>query len=246
MPGLAAAAAAGMSLLAAAAGAPPPTLAAGRRQLFFDESFLASASGVSVVMKPLHVADDAAIDAVLRPEPDRYPWEGSRFNYYHSLVDNGTHVLLYYDVLTSTGPVTGDIARATCLAISDKSLGGSFTRPNLGLVDFNGSRDNNSTPLAHSVAGFTAGSLTRCCAVVWPLNKTGHSPGTMFIDTQAPAAERFKMIALWSAPAASGTWTFTSPDGIRFTPVAHVYSGSDTQDVRAVAHSRHMHKTESS
>ena len=168
---------AGKDLRAEKTGGSVRTLPAGQRQLFLDESFLASSSGVSVTMKPLHIADDR-INVVLRPEPESYPWEGARFNYYHSLVDNGTHVLLYYDVLSSTGPVKDDIARATCLAVSS-DRGETFTRPNLGLVAFNGSTDNN---------------------IVWPLNKTGHSPGTVFLDEDAPAAERFKMIALWSAP----------------------------------------------
>jgi len=46
------------------------------------------------------------------------------------------------------------------------------------------------------------------------------------------------MIAIWKGNLTGAdcrwnlcTWLFVSPDGVRFTPSAHLYSGSDTQDV---------------
>ena len=97
--------------------------------------------------------------------------------------------------------------------------GKTFTKPNLGLVSFNGSTTNN---------------------IVMPRNKTSWSSGTVFLDPNpnAPADEKYKLIALWN-PAThmreddSGTWTFASPDGVDFHPISHgpVYHGSDTQDV---------------
>ena len=90
----------------------------------------------------------------------------------------------------------------TSLAVSEDGI--HFTRPNLGNVVFNGSRENN---------------------IIWPLSKTSHSPGTVFMDTNpdAPADERFKMISIWNPSTDmkeddSGSWTMVSPDGIRFRP----------------------------
>ena len=97
----------GAALLAAGALAAPPAprLVGTERQLFFDTLDLASLSNASVKLhRPtIHGPPE---DFVLEPET---LWEGGRFNYYHSVVDNGTHVLLYYDSLTSDGPVKDDI-----------------------------------------------------------------------------------------------------------------------------------------
>ena len=97
----------GAALLAAGALAAPPAprRVGTERQLFFDTLDLASLSNASVKLhRPtIHGPPESF---VLEPET---LWEGGRFNYYHSVVDNGTHVLLYYDSLTSDGPVKDDI-----------------------------------------------------------------------------------------------------------------------------------------
>ncbi len=41
--------------------------------------------------------------------------QGGRFNYYNSVVDNGTHVMLYYD---ARGTLPNWAGRTTCLAVS--------------------------------------------------------------------------------------------------------------------------------
>ena len=193
----------------------PRTVRLAARQLFMDTADLATVSPNASVRLHRPVVHGPPEPFVLEPEE---VWEGGRFNYYHSVVDNGTHVLLYYDSLTSDGPVKNDIQRVTCLAISSDG-GNTFMRPDLGLVAFNGSRHNN---------------------IVWPLNKTSHSPGTVFMDPNpnVPADERYKMIAIWNPDTDmkeddSGSWTMVSADGIRFRPKSHgpVYHGSDTQDV---------------
>ena len=116
------------------------------------------------------------------------------------------------------GPIKDDIKRCTCLAISSDG-GHTFTKPNLGLVSFNGSTQNN---------------------IVMPRNKTSWSSGTVFEDENpaAPPDEKFKLIALWNPDTHKNeddgqTWTFASPDGIDFHPLSAgpVYKNSDTQDV---------------
>ena len=201
---------AGVSLLVAA------SVLAAPRQLFLDESSIESSSGTRLRMHPA-VIDDSA-PKLLPGGPGGGPWEGGRIIGYNSVVDNGTHVLLYYDAFSVNGPVKDDIARCTCLAISADG-GMTFTKPNLGLVSFNGSTDNN---------------------IVMPRNKTSWSSGTVFKDDNpaAPDTERFKLIALWNPDTHKTeddgeTWTFASTDGIDFRPLSKgpVYHGSDTQDV---------------
>ena len=187
-----------------------------RRHLFFDMSAIESNNGTAIRMHPA-VIDDSA-PRLSSGGLGGGPWEGGRIIGYNSVVDNGTHVLMYYDAFSVNGQVKHDIQRCTCLAISSDG-GKTFTKPRLGLVAFNGSFDNN---------------------IVMPRNKTSWSSGTVFMDEnpEAPPSERYKLIALWN-PAThlreddSGTWTFASPDGIHFTPLstAAVYHGSDTQDV---------------
>lgn len=154
-----------------------------------------------------------------------------RISYYSSVVDNGTHVLLYYD---AHGPLPAWAGRATCLAVSASGRGGSFERPALGLSLFNGSRRNN---------------------IVWPTDNRGDSsvpgcndrpglgcrewwsPGAAFIDNSAPASERYKMVGGWCPKDAAhpclGTWVFSSSDGLHYKNVSAkpIYHGSDTEDV---------------
>ena len=93
----------------------------------------------------------------------------------------------------------------TCLAVSGDD-GITFTKPTLGLVEINGSKANNC---------------------VWPPGgalAAVHEPGTVFLDTnpKAPRDERYKMIATWGlcTGCGNGTFTFVSPDGLRFRPVS--------------------------
>eukprot|EP01046_Picozoa_sp_COSAG06_P037326 COSAG06_NODE_4203_length_4481_cov_3.519651_4_plen_312_part_00 len=100
--------------------------------------------------------------------------------------------------------------------------GKTFVKPKLGLVEFDGSKQNNivlgkqinSTGLAESI-----------------------EPGTVFIDTN-PACkpnEKFKMVATWSPAGgkAMGATMFASADGFLFKNMTAEPQlvGSDSQDV---------------
>ena len=61
----------------------------GGKQLFFDTDGLAEYKGVTVSVHEPHERDDFA---VIYEEP----WENVRSFGYNSVVDNGTHVLIYY------------------------------------------------------------------------------------------------------------------------------------------------------
>jgi hypothetical protein len=154
------------------------------------------------------------------------PWENLRSFGYNSVVDNGTHVLIYYMLkstwllspaecaaATPAACVEGWFTNAfTCVAISPDGSPSSFVKPVLNLVEINGSKQNNCIwpPGAHLAAR--------------------HETGTVFIDERpgapgvpgVPADSRYKMIATWGdRPGVSnGTFTFASSDGLRFRPLS--------------------------
>ena len=217
---------------------PPAVNASANRQLFFDDQLLEEASGVDIQMHPIELSaevDEAGfgeeLGPVLVPE---HPWEGGRIGPYNSIVDNGTHILLYYDVRPAAMKCNGtppcgaehtpwlgndDIQIATCLAISTD--GRNFVKPNLGLVAYNGSTANNIV--------FPTRNRSHPEFVPW-----SYYPGSVFLDPHGPPQARYKMIANWAslraAPYNAGSWIFESPDGVKFTPIARVWENSDTQD----------------
>jgi hypothetical protein len=69
----------------------------------------------------------------------------------------------------------------------------TWEKPNLGLIDFNGSKQNN-------------------------LVLTGVVETTIFLDPVAPADARFKAVAVmyWPNPKTAGLYVHTSPDGIHW------------------------------
>ncbi len=65
------------------------------------------------------------------------PWEGPAAAYFTAIQD-GRKVRLYYRGFC---PADSDTKQATCVAESEDGI--HFTRPNLGLFDFEGSKENN-------------------------------------------------------------------------------------------------------
>ena len=69
-------------------------------------------------------------------------YENLRLWGYASAVDNGTHILLYYMVMSTLGQDPDKVAMYTALAIS-ADRGASFVKPELGLVDVGDGGKNN-------------------------------------------------------------------------------------------------------
>ena len=149
------------------------------------------------------------------------PWETNRIWAYNSIVENGTHVLLYYHVFADAAQE--DPSRL-CLAVSSDN-GKTFTKPNLGHIKYKGADTN--IVFGPSVANFP-GFGANC-------GGGGCEPGAVFIDTnpQAPPEEKFKVMIFGPAHGGGGVWPFTSPDGIRWTIASKspIYLDSDTQQV---------------
>lgn len=176
-------------LVAAAGAAAPPPAAEGvidlgtRRELFVDRFLIARLSGGAALRL-----------AAPRREPDALtldrPWEGP-FSNYVTVIKDGSRYHLYYRGLPRSG-ADGSTAETTCYAASTDGL--RFERPDLGLFEIAGSRNNNS--ILAGMAPFSS----------------NFSP---VLDTRPGIAEshRFKALA---GTQRSGLVAFHSADGIRW------------------------------
>ena len=175
--------------------------------LFVDTAGLASHSGLSLVQ---HAPRKTYEMAVL---PDR-PWDGGGAQhgaiagYCSAIQVSPTELRIYYDTF-------GQFGRFLCVAVS-KDAGKTWVKPNVGLIVFDGSTNNN----------IVAGRQMNSSSV-----EESIEPGTVFIDENpaCPASEKFKMVITWGGGAAM----FASADGFDFKNLTAkaLLTGSDSQDV---------------
>jgi hypothetical protein len=169
--------------MSAWAGGPAPIDVGGRKQLFIDDRFIARSSGIRLTLHPPRKAG-----AVMLPEA---PWERDYIGSYLSVMEHEGALKMWY----MCGSGKGD--PHLCYATSSDGL--RWERPELGQVDFQGSRENNIV-----LARFREGAV--------------------MLDPVAPAGERFKTLEAFpgSSPSALGTsrkgalMLMSSPDGIRW------------------------------
>ncbi len=165
-----------------------------RKQLFIDDRFIAASRGIELRMNL----------PVQHPEPvlvaDK-PWEALGIGAYNTVFREADgRWRMWYDAMMLTGlPSEG----ARRLGYAESEDGIHWRKPELGLIEFQGSRSNN---------------------LVVPHGESQSMQGaTVFRDERAPAEERYK---LWSkyrpsdaelaAGAAEGLWGMHSADGIRW------------------------------
>ena len=102
-----------------------------RRELFVDDYLIERMDGVHLELQ--QPRDEGAVFW-----PDR-PWEGGWTGYYTVIKDGETFRLYYRGKPTSQNAGVPD--EVTCYA--ESSDGSEWTRPSLGIVDIDGSTDNN-------------------------------------------------------------------------------------------------------
>jgi hypothetical protein len=172
-------------------GAMGATARAGGRLLFLDPGAVREAKGVMLSVNPPH-----ASHPVIRV--DR-PWEGKMISFYTSVVDEDGKLRLWY--------ICRDTDNRPNVAYAESTNGVNWTKPNLGLVDHRGSKDNN-------LVGLTS------------------LDGAVFKDPNGLPAERYVYVA---HVAEKGVFRFTSPDGLRWRrdDTALLPFRADTQNVAA-------------
>lgn len=169
-------------MLWAPAQAQRPLELGGARQLFLDDHLVESVDGVRFELgRPL---DEGAVFQFDRS------WEGP-FSGYSTVIQDGDRYLLYYRGLPEAG---GDNTNreVTCVALSED--GRSWTRPELGLFEVDGSSANNVVLAGEAPASHNF---------------------TPFLDARpgVDPTERFKALA---GSEQSGLMAFVSSDGLRW------------------------------
>ncbi len=148
-------------------------------QLFIDDMLMEHWSNVSLRINPPMKAGP-----VLRA--DRL-WESHRVGAYGTVMEDQGIYKMWYDAIDWDGRIFH------CYAISRDGI--SWEKPNLGLVEYHGSKDNNILP------------LPPC--------------GTVFIDPKAPREKRYKYITYGHGSEAGylnehGVRIWWSEDGLRW------------------------------
>ena len=158
----------------------------GRRELFVDHALIERLEDARLV---LH-----------RPQPQEValncdaPWETNAPGYATVLKDGET-CRMYYRANPGGSGTDGDRTQVTCLAQSDDGI--HWSRPGLGLFDFQGSKRNN---------------------IVWQ-GVISHNL-TPFLDENpdCPLDERYKAVG-GVGMGQGGLWALVSPDGIRWRTI---------------------------
>ncbi|MBW3539722.1 MAG: hypothetical protein KY476_05580 [Planctomycetes bacterium] len=159
-----------------------------RRELFVDDLLIDRLSGD--VERRLHhpTPQDVALNFDA-------PWEGSGSNYVTVFRDGDLYRMYYRGAQLSVedGKLVQPHAQVTCYAESRDGI--EWTRPNLGLFEWEGSKQNN---------------------IVWTEGRATHN-FTPFKDTRpgVPDDERYKALA-YAPQGGRALAAFASPDGLRW------------------------------
>lgn len=177
-------------LLMTAAGARSAPIALGeRRELFVDRMLVESMQHAEL---RLHAPTPAGGALQL----DR-PWEGIVSGYV-TVIRDGERMLMYYRgrPTTARDDATAEAHEVSCVAESRDGI--RWWRPNLGLHEVSGTRDNNVF-------------LTE------PKNVTHNFCPFLDLAPGVPAAEKFKAVG---GTGSAGLFGYTSPDGIHWSPIS--------------------------
>jgi hypothetical protein len=153
---------------------PPSTQPAGpidigySRQVFVDRHFLADAKGIELTVHPPRKTGESNIRV------DR-PWETGGLGPYSSVLKVGGKYLMWYHAMDNKLWDSSPSAGAICLATSSDGI--RWEKPDLGLIEYKGSRQNNIV-IGHGAAGL----------------EIGQDGGMVFIDPNAATTERFRMV----------------------------------------------------
>ncbi|MBM3774656.1 MAG: hypothetical protein FJW37_05770 [Acidobacteria bacterium] len=166
-----------------------------RLELFVDDFLIESLEGVRLVLHPPRPAGKAiAFDQ---------PWEGNTSAYVTVFKDDDRYRMYYRGSAESSyiprsavrpgGPLPGAHPEFACYAESRDGI--AWTKPSLGLVEFDGSKQNN---------------------IIWGEKSISHNFAP-FRDRNpaAPPAERYKALA--GGRSAGGLVAFRSADGIHWS-----------------------------
>jgi hypothetical protein len=159
------------------------------RHLFLDPSFIQNAQRAS-----LHVNPPQQRELVI---PHDKPWEKLMITFFLTVREEQGKLRMWYTCRES--PTQANVAYA------ESTDGTHWTKPNLGIVEYAGSKDNNLVGLRDL-------------------------EGVVFADPNMPASQRYAYV---THIFGKGIFHFHSPDGLHWTRDAEALMklGADTQNV---------------
>lgn len=157
-----------------------------RRELFVDDYLLAKLSGG--VRQEVQLPRPAEVVLVTDQ-----PWEGNTCAYYAIFQDGERYRMYYRGSHFNTETKKGAHPEVTCYAESTDGI--NWQKPNLGLYEFAGSKENN---------------------IVW--DGLGTHCFTPFLDTRpdCPPKEKYKAVSAGKRGDKRGLFAFRSADGIHW------------------------------
>lgn len=174
-----------------------------RRELFLDDALIERLDGQAT--RQLHHPQPQAL-ALVHDEP----WEGTGSGY-HSVFRDGDKYRMYYKAWhldAQQGKLnTGAHPLFCCYAESDDGI--EWRKPNLQLVEFDGSKANNIVISSGTATG--PGGRT--------LNVDAGHPA-IFKDENPEADEDAKYKAILRSSSPNGLLPFKSPDGLHWSPMS--------------------------
>ncbi len=143
-----------------------------QRHLFLDPSFIAESENAN-----LHVNSPEKSEIVIRR--DR-PWEERMITFYTTVIEEEGIIRMWY--------ICRDADNKPNVAYAESKDGVNWTKPDLGIVEYHGSTNNNLVGIPYL-------------------------DGTVYKDPNASKSERYIYIA---HVYGEGVFRFTSPDGLRW------------------------------
>ncbi|MBQ4322935.1 MAG: hypothetical protein IJC19_03245 [Clostridia bacterium] len=144
--------------------------------------------------------------------PDK-PWEQTCLNCYATFLKIDGKIRVWYEAIPPEEGGNIDMSSLLCYAESEDGI--HFTKPNLGIFEYHGSKENNIVKNVHGT--------------------------TVLYDKNAPESERYKMIRTIyidkpTGGHSSSVYGAVSPDGIHWTDLDDVIldNPSDTQNFLSV------------
>lgn len=178
-----------------------------KKILFVDEQYLAKADGLRLKLHPPRKTGEAILVS-------EHPWENATLNWF-SVLQHGNKYRMWYECYDVAGwPTTDDTS--FCYAESDDGL--RWTKPKLGLVSYQGRKDNNI--LFRQIGEGQARSRVHGSSI--------------FLDPSAPPESRFKCVSQGTFHGRSDRPQLiagmTSADGLNWTrlsqPICPVFADS--------------------
>ena len=188
-----------LAVLSLSAVADEPIDIGSRRELMIDDYLIESISdSLRLQMhKPVRRNLAMVTDA---------PWEGNACAY-SSLFHDGEKFRMYYTTnhyVNQKGRIEEPHGRHLCYAESNDGI--QFTRPKLGLVEFNGSKANNIVLAAETIPGIRL--------------DPGHVTILKDTNPNCPPDARYKALCRSPVKGKVGLFALKSADGLRFSPLS--------------------------